>query len=258
MPPHGPAQNREAAIPCSHVARHLAEIVQAELGGWSHLKWHQLQLFNNMCIQWIMSVYLIDGESIFTCRAPNKKGSMRGHMLTLSASILKEKGNRTHVRHMIHWYVWISHYKKAVYVSIHVYCNLNFWITWHHHNRLKWGLLVCILVYSWLTIQVHQHDSKRPFVNSYLCVVHLTWWQIPPAAPLWRSYDNWQPGCSCHQHLTSHNNNFGTLTKPTLSWNQPSKTVHQYAHYTFIVITERVRPFDSCGNGSIVNKLKLT
>lgn len=31
------------------------------------------------------------GESIFTCRAPSKKGSMRGHMLTLSASISEEK-----------------------------------------------------------------------------------------------------------------------------------------------------------------------
>lgn len=38
--PHGPAQNGEAAISCSHVDRHLAQVVQTEFGGWSHLQWN--------------------------------------------------------------------------------------------------------------------------------------------------------------------------------------------------------------------------
>jgi len=37
VPPHGPAQNGEAAVPRPHVDRHLAKIVQAELGGGRHL-----------------------------------------------------------------------------------------------------------------------------------------------------------------------------------------------------------------------------
>lgn len=45
VPPHGPAQNGEAAVPCSHVDRHLAEIMQAELGGGCRLQRDECQLF---------------------------------------------------------------------------------------------------------------------------------------------------------------------------------------------------------------------
>lgn len=38
MPPHGPAQRGEAALPRSHVRGHLAKVVEAELGGGSHLQ----------------------------------------------------------------------------------------------------------------------------------------------------------------------------------------------------------------------------
>lgn len=38
VPPHGPAQDRKAAFPSLDIDCHLPEVMQAELGGGSHLK----------------------------------------------------------------------------------------------------------------------------------------------------------------------------------------------------------------------------
>lgn len=97
VPPHGPAQNGEAAIPRPHVDRHLAKIVQAELGGGSHLQVALITVIRQHPLGDLITGN--SGKSTLTCRAPSKKGSIRGHMLTLSVSMSTEED--VEVRHMM-------------------------------------------------------------------------------------------------------------------------------------------------------------
>lgn len=93
--PHGPAQDGKAAFACLNVDRHLPEVVQAELGSGSHLQTAQTQAhfsYVYMCVGDMM--HSSSCRRAFTCRAPSRKGSMRGHMLTLSTSMSEGGGTR--------------------------------------------------------------------------------------------------------------------------------------------------------------------